>query len=233
MQLYRSGCLICGDELVYSENHANTCIMCGRKFRSEVKCKNGHFVCDECHSAPAEALIDKMCSASSEQNPLKLAQEIMAYNAIKIHGPEHHFLVAACLLVCYANTTGQIENIKPWVQIAKQRSRKLPGGFCGSHGNCGAAVATGIFVSVMSNATPLSGREWQLSNLMTAKSLYTIAIAGGPRCCKRDTFIAIREAQAFIIEYFEVELPINETIICEYVQMNGQCTLSDCEFFKN
>ncbi|VUT25840.1 MAG: hypothetical protein MOIL_01256 [Candidatus Methanolliviera sp. GoM_oil] len=59
--------------------------------------------------------------------------------------------------------------------------QKNLGGFCGYHGDCGAAVGTGIFISLITDATPLSKHEWKLSNLMTAKSLLSIANHGGPR----------------------------------------------------
>ncbi|WP_157677552.1 DUF5714 domain-containing protein [Methanoregula boonei] len=43
----------------------------------------------------------------------------------------------------------------------------------------------------MSGATPLSHREWQQANFAVAKSPETIALHGDPRCCKRNTFLAI------------------------------------------
>ncbi len=233
MQLFRNGCLICGDELVYQDDLSVTCSMCGRKFRAEVSCAQGHFVCDDCHAAPAEALIEKICLESVDFDPLQLAHRIMKQDAIKMHGPEHHFLVAACLLVSFAHNTGQTEHLSSWMQKAKQRAKKLPGGFCGTHGNCGAGVGAGIFVSIISNASPLSGVEWQLSNLMTAKSLHSIAMSGGPRCCKRDTYLSIIEAVAFVHEHFKYEMPVKDTIICEFSHLNGQCKKLDCKFYSN
>ena len=89
---------------------------------------------------------------------------------------------------------------------ARQRAEHVLGGFCGFYGNCGAAVGTGIFMSLITDATPLSHEEWRLSNLMTARSLLTIAHAGGPRCCKRNSFLAIAEAVRFAQERFGVEM---------------------------
>jgi len=52
--------------------------------------------------------------------------------------------------------------------MTKKRAEKVLGGFCGLYGGCTAAVGTGIFVSLVTNATPLSEGEWKLTNLTTA-----------------------------------------------------------------
>ena len=46
------GCLICGKDLVYSSNAPSKeiCAICGQQFETYVKCAQGHFVCDSCHS---------------------------------------------------------------------------------------------------------------------------------------------------------------------------------------
>jgi hypothetical protein len=121
---------------------------------------------------------------------------------------------------------------KAKLNIAKSRAEKVLGGFCGSHGNCGAAVGTGIFVSVITNATPLSKEKWQLSNLMTAKSLFSIANQGGPRCCKRTSFLAIIEAVEFIKEHFGMSLPTRERIHCGFSHLNTECLHDHCKFFQ-
>ena len=94
-------------------------------------------------------------------------------------------------------------------------------GFCGFYGNCGAAVGTGIFASLVTNATPLSIADWKLANLVTAKSLYVIAQHGGPRCCKRTTFLALLEAANFVKEHFGVTFKLKKEIKCEFYPLNN------------
>ena len=67
-------------------------------------------------------------------------------------------------------------------------------------------AGTGIFVSLVTNSTPLSVGEWRLSNLMTAKSLLTIANHSGLRCCKRNTYLAIKEAVNFVKLNFDITI---------------------------
>jgi len=92
-------------------------------------------------------------------------------------------------------------------------------------------VGTGIFVSVMTEATPLSGLEWKLCNLMTAESLKEIGMHGGPRCCKRDTFLALNSAGKFLKENFELSIPMNQNIQCDFYRMNNECLQLECPFF--
>ncbi|MCG8569360.1 MAG: DUF5714 domain-containing protein, partial [Spirochaetes bacterium] len=124
------------------------------------------------------------------------------------------------------------EEKKKLLGQARKRSEKVPGGFCGFYGNCGAAVGTGIFVSLMTQATPLTTKSWQQSNLMTAKSLLVIAENGGPRCCKRDTYLAITEAVQFLSDEFDLQLPITKKISCQYHEKNQECLNQDCPFFS-
>jgi hypothetical protein len=140
--------------------------------------------------------------------------------------------VPAALLTSYYNYQKEYETKKGKLNIAKGRAEKVLGGFCGSHGNCGAGVGTGIFISVITNATPLSKDVWRLSNLMTAKSLFSIANGGGPRCCKRDSFLAILEAAEFVKEHFGIRLPIKEKITCSFSHLNTECLHENCKFYQ-
>lgn len=231
MEIYGSGCIICGSDLNYREETSNfTCSVCSGTFRSNVQCAQGHFVCDNCHRADALEYIEQYCRNSSGKNPLQMAVEIMKNPKIKMHGPEHHFLVPAVLLTTYYNTTGSRELLDKKLPIAKERAQKVPGGFCGNCGNCGAGVGTGIFMSIITETTPLSGETWKLANLMTAKSLEAIALHGGPRCCKRDVSQAIETAVDFVQKNLNVSMAINP-ILCEFSEKNKECKKQDCKYY--
>jgi len=59
---------------------------------------------------------------------------------IKMHGPEHHFLVPAVLLSAYYNKKKDSRKKEDKIKEARKRAEKILGGFCGSHGICGAAM---------------------------------------------------------------------------------------------
>jgi len=214
---FTEGCGICGEELVYGQKTVDTkCIYCLQSVQSVVQCPNGHFICDSCHSSSATELIEKHCGSSKNTDPIKLAIALMKNKVVKMHGPEHHFLVPAVLLASYYNSREEYELKKHKLAIARIRSQAVPGGFCGTHGNCGAGVGAGIFISIITGSTPLAEKEWKLSNTITGKTLLKIAEEGGPRCCKRDSFIAISECIEYLKSEFDHSLPQSTYIVRSY-----------------
>ena len=152
---------------------------------------------------------------------------------IKMHGPEHHFLVPAVLLSACYNKKKDYRKKENKIKEARRRAETIFGGVCGSHGICGAAVGTGIFISLITDATPLSEKEWKLSNQITAENLLTIAEWGGPRCCKRDTFLAIIGAVKFLRKHFEFTIDIDKDFLCEFTKLNKECKKTDCMFYPH
>ncbi len=228
---HKKGCLICGKDLVYGATEKLECFYCHKTYDASVKCEGGHHVCDSCHSLPANDLIESYCTTTTSEDPLELALNLMRSPQVKMHGPEHHFLVPAVLLAAYYNAKKDPAKKGLKIMEARVRASNVLGGFCGLYGDCGAAVGTGIFIALVTNSTPLSKDEWRLSNTMTAKSLLTIANHGGPRCCKRNSFLAITKAVAFVKENFGVILKMNPKIRCEFTDLNKECIQNKCPYF--
>ena len=229
---HKTGCLVCGEELIYANEPAkHECFYCKQASDSNMRCRNGHYVCDKCHSLPAMDLIENYCNSTKSENPLELALTLMRNPNVKMHGPEHHFLVPAVLLATYYNNKKEYGTKATKLRMAKKRASNVLGGFCGFYGDCGAAVGTGIFVSLVTGATPVSVAEWKLANLATAKSLLTIAEHGGPRCCKRNTYLALMQAVEFLKEKFGVTLETKECLECEFFDLNNECLRERCPFY--
>jgi len=228
-----SGCIVCGGELVYSGQAADeTCSLCGATEATNARCSRGHFICNDCHSGSANDLIERYCVKSDSCDPQTMALALMRHPSLKMHGPEHHFLVPAVLLASCCNRTGTPHDIKvERIAKARQRAGDVKGGFCGLQGACGAAIGAGIFVSVMTGATPLADRERMLANLMTAECLRAIAENGGPRCCKREVFWTIQTAVGFIRREFGVELAAEPLPPCPFSGLNRDCIGDRCRFF--
>ena len=110
-----------------------------------------------------------------------------------------------------------------------ERGRQVPGGACGYMGACGAAISTGIFMSVVTRNTPLSTDTWRLCNLMTSKALEQVAENGGPRCCKRDSYLSVLTAIDFVREALGVEME-KADVKCSRSQINNQCIGKKCPF---
>lgn len=231
---YSSGCIICGDDLTYSENFATrTCFYCGVAKETNSCCGSGHYVCDACHNGTANDLIQRYCSSTDSTSPLSLAMSLMKNPVVKMHGPEHHFLVPAVLLASFYNRKAAARDVvAEKIEQARKRSEDVKGGFCGFCGACGAAVGAGIFVSLITGATPLSDSERRLSNLITAECLRAIAENGGPRCCKRESLRAIITAVEFVEREFAVVLPVELPAPCVFTARNMECIRDRCGFYR-
>jgi len=224
-------CLICGRPLVYSQTAQEAeCSGCGQKFTTNAECEDGHFICDDCHGAKSMPVIFYYCANTEKRDPYIIAEEIMQNPAVHMHGPEHHVLIGSALLAAYRNCGGQID-LAEALKIMRQRGSQVPGGICGLWGNCGAGTSAGIFMSIITGSTPLAGNSWRLSNLMTSECLKNIANSGGPRCCKRDGFIAIKTAVPFIAENVGVKMDLTEKIECHFSERNKECLKKQCPFF--
>ncbi len=226
-----AGCLICGADLVYREQPEQLpCSYCGRSFETEVVCRERHFVCDRCHALPAYDLIEQYCAVSEEVDPLAMATTLMKNPALKMHGPEHHFLVPAVLIAAWCCQQEQRDMAPLFLATARRRAEEVKGGFCGTHGACGAALGAGITISVITGATPLSQREWQMANLATSACLAAVAEAGGPRCCKRDTYLTLRRMTLYLNEHLGAGLPMPSMPECAFSILNRECLGNSCEF---
>ncbi len=222
-------CLVCGVPLTYLENDTEMeCIFCRKKERSKTVCENGHYVCDTCHTQGADTVIG-VCLGEHSKKPVEILQKLMALPFCHMHGPEHHIMVGAALLTAYNNAGGNIDLAKALIEM-QSRGEKVPGGACGFWGACGAGISAGMFVSIVTGSTPLANEVWGLSNKMTSSALGAIGEIGGPRCCKRDSYLSVIKAVEFAKEHLGVKMELDE-IKCVHSAKNNQCIEKRCPFF--
>ncbi len=222
-------CLICGAPLTYlEEERQEECVLCHKKEGSKTVCEKGHYVCNDCHTQGVDGIIG-LCQKETSKNPIEIIKKMMALPFCHTHGPEHHIMVGSALLTAYKNAGGEIDFTKALLEM-QARGKKVPGGACGFWGACGAGISAGMFVSIITGATPLANEAWGLSNKMTSKALGAIGEIGGPRCCKRDSYLAILSAAEFVKQNFGVEMEIGE-IRCTHFLQNNQCIGKRCPFF--
>lgn len=224
----REECLICGAPLEYLDDAVEMeCAFCHKKELSKTRCVNGHYVCDECHSRGVDTIIG-LCLNTDSKDPFEIIRSMMAQPFCHMHGPEHHVMVGSALLTAYKNAGGELDLEKALMEM-QQRGRSVPGGACGFWGACGAGISAGMFVSILTGSTPLAAEAWGLSNQMTSKALSKIGEIGGPRCCKRDSYLAIFAAIDFVKEHFGVEMEHGD-VRCIHSQYNNQCLGARCPF---
>ena len=226
--MLKEECLICKAPLEYLNADVEMqCSVCGKKQLSKTRCVNGHFVCDSCHTDGIDAIFG-ICLSESSRDPIRIMNRLMAQPFCHMHGPEHHIMVGAALLTAYKNSGGEIDLEKALTEM-KSRGVSVPGGACGFWGACGAGISSGMFLSIAVGATPLSEQSFGLAHRMTAKSLSAIGDIGGPRCCKRDSYLSIIAAAEFVKENLGVEMECSKPI-CGYFNRNNQCIGERCPF---
>lgn len=222
-------CLICQKPLEYMETGEKMrCTICGKEESSKARCIEGHYVCDACHMAGLDEIFG-ICLGESGTDPVAILNKMMNLESCHMHGPEHHVMVGAALLTAYANASGALD-LEAALSEMKKRGEEVPGGVCGFWGACGAGISTGIATSIITGSTPLGGRAWGLSNQTTSKALAAIGEVGGPRCCKRDSYLSLIEAVKFLNEALDVTMKTTD-IRCAYSSKNNQCIRLRCPFY--
>ena len=223
-------CLICKAPLEYLEKDIlMECEICHKKENSKTRCINGHYVCNDCHTQGLDTIIG-VCLKETSKNPIAIIEKMMSLPFCHMHGPEHHVMVGTALLTAYKNAGGDIDLHSSLTEMMN-RGKRVPGGACGFWGACGAGISTGMYISIISKSTPLTNEPFALSHKMTAKSLGQIGEIGGPRCCKRDSFLSILAAVDFVKEHFDIEMEKPE-IVCSFSSHNNQCIGKRCPFSK-
>ncbi len=221
-------CLICGAPLKYTEkDELMECSLCHKKENSKTVCRNGHYVCNDCHTRGMDSIIG-ICLTEKSKDPIVIIKKLMDLPFCHMHGPEHHVLVGSALLTAFKNSGGSIDLGKALIEM-QSRGKKVPGGACGFWGACGAGISAGMFISIVTGSTPLAKEAWGLSNKMTSSALGAIGEIGGPRCCKRDSYLAIIKAVEFSKTHLGIEMELNE-IKCIHSTQNNQCIGARCPF---
>ena len=163
-------------------------------------------------------------------NPITIFKHIASKEYISIHGPEHHILDGASLLVAFKNAGGDID-LEAALSKLMAEGLRMPGAMCGLWGICGAITSMGAALSIIDGTGPLStDGTWGNHMEFTANAACELGKVNGPRCCKRDAMIAFKNAIDYVNEHYGVTLEY-EKMICEYSKQNAQCIKERCPFY--
>lgn len=227
-------CLICSEVRIFLDDGAEvekSCNICGTEFGADATCANEHYICHMCRQKAAREDIIAHCRVSGQKQPYSLLMELMQLPKVAMHGPEHHLLLTASLLTAYCNEKGALEDLPEYLAAANERSMAVPGGACGFWGICGAAIGGGIYVSIVTEATPYAEAEWKTAGQLTARCANAISREGGPRCCKRDCFLSLLNAVQYSNAVLDTHFEAPGDLRCEYYPNNEECKGLACPFF--
>ena len=163
-------------------------------------------------------------------NPIKMFKSMAKKEYISIHGPEHHILDGACLLMAYHNAGGKIDIDYALEKLLKEGLR-MPGAMCGLWGICGAITSIGAALSIIDGTGPLSeDGTWGDHMAFTSSVIGELGQINGPRCCKRDAMIAFKHGIEYVRQHYGVQIEY-EKQYCEFSSQNQQCIKERCPFF--
>ena len=162
----------------------------------------------------------------------ELLERLMADENCPAFGPAHHALVGAALLACSWRAVGKGE-LGDALDELFDRASCVPGAACAKWGVCGAAASCGMAFAILSGNAPLKKEGWGEGQCMVAQILAAIADAGAPRCCKRDSRIAVRVASSWFNDQLHTRLVESEPVRgCAVCKQNSACLGSGCPFFS-
>lgn len=227
---HTSGCMVCGIDLIYEqEQKLLNCFFCGKELETDTYCENDHFVCNSCHAQDAIEIIKSVCLSSTEKDMIELLKKIRSHEKFPLHGPEHHAMVSGIILTAYKNSGGKIEDNKIIKGI--ERGGKIPGGYCGYIGACGAALGVGNAFGIILGSSPIKSKERQQVLKITAEVLSAIAKNQAARCCQRESVIALQLAAKLSQEYLGMKLFANNDFKCTQSKKNKECLKEACPFW--
>ena len=237
MEDKKDKCEICGKKLLYAtqENQYKdiTCEFCGNVFAANIYCEDGHYICDSCHMKGPIQIIEQICEKSKIKDPFVLADKILSHPKFKMYGPEHHVLSPAVILTSLRNNgikkpNGQEITFND-IKEAIRRASKIPGGWCGFYGSCGAGMGSGVAISIFTGATPSKNTPRTLANEMTSRALEKIA-DNLEHCCKRSVKLSICETLDFLKDKFSINLDYTPSR-CKFSNANDKCEKIKCPIY--
>ena len=86
-------------------------------------------------------------------------------------------------------------------------------------------------LAIIEETGPLSqDQTFGMHMVCTSNALQKMSQIGGPRCCKRHAFIAMKEGVMYLNQRFSLSMPY-EDIKCGYSAQNEQCLKVKCPFY--
>lgn len=181
-------------------------------------------------TAEKAPLIIRDIKKETGTNPMRIFKNIAGKDYISIHGPEHHILDGACILVAYKNAGGDID-LDAALEKMMYEGLRMPGAMCGLWGVCGAVTSVGAALSIIDGTGPLStDGTWGDHMHFTSAAIGDLGRINGPRCCKRDAMVAFQNGIAYVNAHYDVQLE-SEEITCGFSDRNAQCIKTRCPFF--
>lgn len=229
-EFHKSGCLYCGADIIYPDETANeACFICNEVKSANAKCRNGHFICDKCHSGDLKEITEMICLASTEKETIPLLEKIRKHSLVPLNGPEHHFIVPGVITAVYRNLGGNITDSD--IKTAILRGKDVPGGVCGFWGACGATIGAGIAFSAILSSSPLTPEARKIVQEVVSEIAFSISEIEAARCCRRESLSVLLKVEELSDNLLPLKIRAGESDVCNQFRQNRECPGKLCRFF--
>ncbi|MFC1991417.1 DUF5714 domain-containing protein [Chloroflexota bacterium] len=227
----KDNCGVCGKLLIYqTETISMDCAFCKQEHTTNIYCPDEHYICDSCHESETLDILKQVISSSSTADPSEILEIVMSHPSVSMHGPEHHAMVPTIIVAAVKNAGYPVPGRA--IDKAIERGSKVPGGWCGFYGACGAAIGVGIAVSILCEATPLTGKPRSKAIKATSYALGKM-VDGYPRCCKRASRKALEAAGEYLHDRMGITLSKGKNITCTHSHRNLECPKENCSYYPD
>ena len=225
-------CPNCGTKLKrMDEKTIGKCKLCGKDCESDCECGKGHLICGDCTENLIREKIKEVCKTTKSKNPYDVLEEIYSDGIVSTRFLKNHICIGAALAAAFNNASEKKIDIDPIVDEIMRRGALIPPKACGHAGDCGAAVACGIFYSTVTGTHPLTqGQQWGDVAVLTGTCLVDLGKIGGPRCCNRGALVSMKNTVLQVKEKLGVEMEWYDRK-CIHKDWNKQCKGKDCPFY--
>jgi hypothetical protein len=230
-------CLVCGSALEYLRHSENlVCTYCGKTEQGHVKCREGHYACDQCHRRDAMQMIEAATFTTELKDPVAIAELMMGHPNLPMLGCEHAYIAAGALMAALKNSPygkGRITDADIR-EVFDRTARQAVGGYCGLTGVCGIAPAIGACFSLFLGSRCGSDTEQQITMNAVIRVSQAVAALTGPSCCKAYVRAALSVAIAIFAERFGIVFPVAITpIICRDSNRHPHgCREQQCPYYR-
>ena len=230
-------CMVCGSALDYLHHAQNlTCTSCGKTVQGSIACPQGHFICEDCHAGDLKSVIMGLALTTPSEDPVAIAELIMARPDLPMLGCEHAYIAAGALMAALRNSPygkGKITDADIG-EVFDRTAKQAVSGYCGLTGVCGIAPAIGACFSLFLGARCGSDAEQKITMDAVVRVSQAIAELSGPSCCKAYVRAALSEAVTIFAERFGIVLPVaNATVVCgDSARHPHGCREEQCPYYQ-
>lgn len=233
---HTENCMVCGSSLEYlGRARELACTYCGKIVQGHIKCPEGHFICDACHTGDAMSMIEAVSFTTKAKDPVQLAELMMVHPSLPMLGCEHAFIAAGAIMATLKNSPYGTDKIidQDIREVFARTAKQAAGGYCGLTGVCGVVPAVGACFSLFLGARCGSDTEQKITMDAVTRVSQAITDLTGPSCCKAYVRRSLDVAVNIFAERFGIVLPVGKSpVICRHSGKHPHgCREEKCPYY--